>query len=195
MRAASTLSLIALLCAGCAAPATRVVLLPQARGTGAVEVTTSTTSQRLDRGYAEAAVQGSGAIALEQLDAEQVQSRHGPLLAVQPAPAQDFTLYFETGGTELTAQSQADLKTVLAQAGARPGGEIVVVGHTDRVGSVESNDALSLKRARAIRERIIADGFDPNRIMAVGRGEREPAVDTPDEVAEPRNRRSEVIVR
>jgi hypothetical protein len=68
---------------------------------------------------------------------------------------------------------------VLAQARARPGGEIVVTGHTDRVGSMESNDALSLQRARAIRERIIADGFDPNRIMAVGRGEREPAVDTP----------------
>ena len=34
-----------------------------------------------------------------------------------------------------------------------------------------------------------------NVSLAVGRGEREPAVDTPDEVAEPRNRRSEIIVR
>ena len=42
---------------------------------------------------------------------------------------------------------------------------------------------------------MIADGFDPNRITAAGRGERDPAVATDDEVAEPRNRRTEVIVR
>ena len=77
----------------------------------------------------------------------------------------------------------------------RPGGEIVVIGRTDRVGSAQSNDALSLPRARAIREKVIADGFDPNRITAAGRGERDPAVATDDEVAEPRNRRTEVIVR
>ena len=195
MRAASTWGLVALLCAGCAAPPTRVILLPQDRGTGAVEVSTPTTSQRLDRGYAEAEVQGSSAIALEQLSAQQVKERFGALLAVQPAPARDFTLYFEAGGVDLTPQSQAELKTVLERARARPGGEIIVIGHTDRVGSVEDNDRLSLQRARAIREKIIADGFDPNRITAAGRGEREPATATPDEVAEPRNRRTEVIVR
>lgn len=187
--------LLALLCAACAAPPTRVVLLPQAQGPGAVEVSTAAGRQRLDRGYAEADVQANGAIAQQQLDAAQVQARYGALLAVQPAPAQDFTLFFETGGVELTPQSQAELKTVLEQARARAGGEIVVIGHTDRVGTVESNDALSLQRARAIREKIIADGFDPNRIRAAGRGEREPAVPTEDEVAEPRNRRTEIIVR
>jgi hypothetical protein len=194
MRAASILSLIALLCAGCAAPATRVVLLPQARGTGAVEVTTPTTSQRLDHGYAEAAVQGSGAIALKQLDAEQVKSRHGPLLAVQPASAQDFTLYFETGGTELTAQSGPTWRPCWHRHGRGPAAK----SWSPAIPTASARWRATTRcrcSARAIRERIIADGFDPNRIMAVGRGEREPAVDTPDEVAEPRNRRSEVIVR
>ena len=195
MKTAVLAGLAALLCAGCAAPPTRVVLLPQAGGTGAVEVSTAAGRQRLEHGYAEADVQASGAIVLAQLDAQQIKERYGALLAVQPAPAQDFTLYFETGGVDLTAQSQAELKTVLERARARPGGEIVVIGHTDRVGSMESNDALSLQRARAIREKIIADGFDARRISAAGRGEREPAVSTEDEVAEPRNRRTEVIVR
>ena len=186
--------LAALVCAGCAAPPTQVILLPQPGGAGAVEVST-TGSQRIDRGYAEATVQASGAITAQQLDAAQVNTRYAPLLAVQPAPAQDFTLYFDTGGVVLTPQSEAALKTLLALARERPGGEIVVIGHTDRVGSVQSNDALSLQRARAVRETIIADGFDPNRITAAGRGERDPAVPTDDEVAEPRNRRTEVIVR
>lgn len=187
--------LVALVCAGCAAPPTQVILLPQPGGAGAVEVSTAAGSQRIDRGYAEATVQASGAITAQQLDAAQVNTRYAPLLAVQPAPAQDFTLYFDTGGVVLTPQSEAALKTLLALARERPGGEIAVIGHTDRVGSVQSNDALSLQRARAVRESIIADGFDPNRITAAGRGERDPAVPTDDEVAEPRNRRTEVIVR
>ena len=187
--------LAALVCAGCAAPPTQVILLPQPGGAGAVEVSTAAGSQRIDRGYAEATVQASGAITAQQLDAAQVNTRYARLLAVQPAPAQDFTLYFDTGGVVLTPQSEAALKTLLALARERPGGEIVVIGHTDRVGSVQSNDALSLQRARAVRETIIADGFDPNRITAAGRGERDPAVPTDDEVAEPRNRRTEVIVR
>ena len=195
MKTAILMSMVALLCAGCAAPPTQVILLPQPGGAGAVEVSTAAGSQRIDRGYAEATVQASGAITAQQLDAAQVNTRYAPLLAVQPAPAQDFTLYFDTGGVVLTPQSEAALKTLLALARERPGGEIVVIGHTDRVGSVQSNDALSLQRARAVRETIIADGYDPNRITAAGRGERDPAVPTDDEVAEPRNRRTEVIVR
>ena len=132
---------------------------------------------------------------LEQRSAAQVTERYGSLLAVQPAPAQDFTLYFNTGGVDLTPESAATLQALLALARERPGGEIVIVGHTDSVGSVADNDRLSLQRARAIREKLIEQGFDPNRVEAAGRGERELAVTTPDEVAEPRNRRTEVIVR
>jgi outer membrane protein OmpA-like peptidoglycan-associated protein len=42
---------------------------------------------------------------------------------------------------------------------------------------------------------MIERGFAPDRIDAVGRGEREPVVPTEDEVAEPRNRRADVLVR
>ena len=81
------------------------------------------------------------------------------------------------------------------RARARPGGEIVVTGHTDRQGSVEFNDRLALERAQAIRGLFIARGFPPDRIDAVGRGEREPVVPTDDGVSEPRNRRAEIVVR
>ena len=70
-----------------------------------------------------------------------------------------------------------------------------IIGHTDRVGSVESNDTLSLQRAQAVRQLVIDRGFDPNRVEAVGRGEREPVVQTADEVEEPKNRRAEIVVR
>ena len=66
---------------------------------------------------------------------------------------------------------------------ARAGGEILVVGHTDRQGTVEANDALSLKRAQAIVDLLTAQGFARELITARGRGEREPLVPTADEVA------------
>ena len=75
MKTAILMSMVALLCAACAAPPTQVVLLPQPGGAGAVEVSTAAASQRIDRGYAEATVQAGGAITLEQLDAEQVKVR------------------------------------------------------------------------------------------------------------------------
>jgi outer membrane protein OmpA-like peptidoglycan-associated protein len=42
---------------------------------------------------------------------------------------------------------------------------------------------------------LIARGVAPGNVVAVGRGKREPAVPTADGVAEPRNRRVEILVR
>lgn len=185
---------LALVAAGCA-PATRVVLLPQAdRDAGSVQVSTDASSAVLTRAY-EAAVVGTRSVDTEQLDAAQVEQRYRQLLAVQPAGLQRFTLHFETGGAQLTPESTSQLSTVLNEATSRPGGEIVVIGHTDSVGSAQANDALSLQRAQALREMLIQRGFEPSRIEAVGRGEREPLVPGADEVAEPRNRRVEIVVR
>ena len=129
------------------------------------------------------------------MGAERVQARYRELLAVQPPGARPFLLYFESGGTQFTPESQAALDAVLEQARQRPGGEIVVIGHTDRVGTTEANDALSLQRAQAVRQLVIGRGFDGARVDAVGRGEREPVVPTADEVDEPKNRRAEIVVR
>lgn len=180
--------------AGCAGPASRVVLLPQAQPS-AVEVRGSKGNTVLDKPYQQAAVTRQGEVAVDTTTAEKVREQFPQLLVRQPAAEQRFVLYFESGGAQLTAESEARLTQVLASAAARPGGEIVVTGHTDRVGALEANDALSLQRAAAIRMLVVQRGFAPALIEAVGRGEREPLVPTEDEVAEPRNRRAEVVVR
>ncbi|HMN20614.1 MAG TPA: OmpA family protein [Ottowia sp.] len=194
MRPVLLLALAGTLLAGCA-PATRVTLLPQEQARSALEVRSATSRLVLDQPYEQAEVRTDGAIDATQTSAERVQARYRELLAAQPPAARPFTLYFESGGTQFTPESQAALDTALEQARQRPGGEIVVIGHTDRVGTTEANDALSLRRAQATREMLIQRGFDARRIQAVGRGERDPAVATEDEVAEPRNRRTEIIVR
>ena len=178
------------------APATRVVLLPQPDvASAAVTVQSRTAQVVLAQPYAVAEVRDSGAVEQTQTNAEEVRQRYDQLLSVQPAAAQRFTLYFQPGGAQLTPESSAELAEVLAHATERPGGEVVVIGHTDRVGAAEANDALSLQRAQAVRQLVVERGFEPARVEAVGRGERQPLVATADDVAEPRNRRAEIVVK
>ena len=178
------------------APATRVTLLPQADGRpSAVETKTATAAQTISTPYAVANVGQRGGIAVSQTNEREVRQRHAELMSVVPAPSESFTLYFAVGGSTLTAESEAALRNIVAQAMGRPGGEIVIIGHTDRVGSADANDELSLQRARAVRELFIERGFPALRVHAIGRGEREPAIPTADDIDEPRNRRVEIVVR
>jgi outer membrane protein OmpA-like peptidoglycan-associated protein len=87
------------------------------------------------------------------------------------------------------------LAELFAEVAKRAAVEVQVTGHTDRVGTDTDNDRLSLERAEAVRAMLIQRGIQATFIRAVGRGEREPLVPTPDEQSEPRNRRVEVIVR
>jgi outer membrane protein OmpA-like peptidoglycan-associated protein len=180
---------------GCA-PQSRIILLPDANGRAtAVEVSSGGATQVLLQPYQQVEVDVRGALQRSSSSADEVQKRHPTLLSMQPAAEQRFVLRFEPGGAVLTAESQAQLGSILEQAVARPGGEIIVVGHTDRVGSPAGNDALSLQRARVIRDMLVAKGFDSALVEAVGRGEREPDVPTEAQVDEPRNRRAVIIVR
>lgn len=84
---------------------------------------------------------------------------------------------------------------LLSAATSRLGGDIVVIGHTDTKGSGPQNDTLSLRRAEEVRQMLVQQGFPAQRIEAAGRGERDLAVTTADDVDEPRNRRVTVEVR
>ena len=196
-RAARVGALLGLLgLVGACAPLSRVTLLPQANGSAsAVIVEGAAGTQRLDQPYAVADVARNGTVQRSDTTADAVQAQFGHLLALQPPPAERFVVQFEPGTTQLTAESQARLPEILAQARQRPGGELVVVGHTDRTGSPQTNDALSLQRAQAVRELLVSQGFAPELVEAVGRGEREPVVPTEPNVDEPRNRRADIIVR
>lgn len=188
------LALSALLAA--CAPTTRVTLLPQADGSASgVVVSTREGQQLLTQPYQVAEVARSGSIGTATTSADQLRQSYPQLLSQRPPAPEKFVLEFEPGTSQLTADSQARLADIVTRAQARAGGEIVVTGHTDRQGSLEANDKLSLERAQAIRALLIERGFKAALIDAVGRGEREPAVPTDDEVAEPRNRRAELLVR
>ncbi len=139
----------------------------------------------LDRGSA-----GSADITTEQL-----RGRLTKALDAQPLPSKRFTLYFVEGSDTLTPESQVVVKSIFEEIRQRPAPDLIVVGHTDSVGSVAFNDQLSIKRASTVRDQLIRSGINVDDIQATGRGKRELLVPTADQVPEPRNRRVELFVR
>jgi outer membrane protein OmpA-like peptidoglycan-associated protein len=72
---------------------------------------------------------------------------------------------------------------------------IHVVGHTDTTGSDEYNMRLSAARANSVATYLASQGVPSQRIRQEGRGERELAVRTADNVNEPRNRRVDIVIK
>jgi outer membrane protein OmpA-like peptidoglycan-associated protein len=186
----------ALLLAGCATVKTFVVLLPEETGApSSVTVGEGNRQTVLDVPLSAAAVDARGNVEKSTATTEEINRTFADALAAQPPKSISFTLYFDTNSTEVSAASRPALAQLLAEVAKRAAVEVQVTGHTDRVGADADNDRLSLERAEAVRAMLIQRGIKASFIRAVGRGEREPLVPTPDEQPETRNRRDEVIVR
>ena len=195
MRAAEACALGALtVLLGCQSAPELVVVLPSSDGhTGTVVVDRDGQRTVLDKPYA-ASRTGSQAGAA-QLNEQEVRKTFGTTLATMPERPAFFLLYFVTGTDALTEDSKSELGRMLAELKRRQAPDILVIGHTDRVGQDDQNDRLSLQRAERVKTDFVSQGIPGDRIRAAGRGEREPLVPTPDGVDEPRNRRVEINVR
>ena len=58
-----------------------------------------------------------------------------------------------------------------------------------------SNVALGLKRATSVQRLLVTAGLDPSIIEVRSHGEADLSIKTPNNTAEPRNRRVEIVVR
>ena len=161
---------------------------------GAIAVKGPQSEQVVNTAYGAVRIEG-GAQSTSTLDPGQVRDIFGSTLDALPGVATSFTLYFVEGKDELTPESQAQLESVFAELQRRPLPDIVVIGHTDTVGSLDFNDKLSRARADRMRELLIERGLPGDRIQAAGRGKRELLVPTEDNISEPKNRRVEINVR
>jgi outer membrane protein OmpA-like peptidoglycan-associated protein len=195
---AALAALVLLLLVGCAKPVRDdlYVLMPDHEGkTGALSVESGGQQAVLDRPYASARVTEPGRVAAGAVTEQEARQAFGAALEAQPARPTSFILYFLEGRDELTPDSRQLLGRIVDEIARRPAPEIVVIGHTDRVGAVPYNDTLSLRRAERVRDELVKVGIAADRIRVAGRGEREPLVPTADEVAEARNRRVEINVQ
>lgn len=178
-------------------PAEHIVLLPNADGSvGQLTVRGSSGEHVLKTPYASAQSNSRGELQVGVEDAASVNARYGATLAAQPSRPVSFVLYFVSGSADqLTPASNATFDQIKVALSQRAVPELLVIGHTDRVGKLEGNDKLSLQRAESVRKLLQAGGITAGSVEVSGRGEREPLVPTADEVAEERNRRVEINIR
>lgn len=73
--------------------------------------------------------------------------------------------------------------------------EVIVVGHTDSLGSDVYNMKLGERRAESIKSWLIEKGVDPLKITIVSMGEKEPAASNKTSLERAKNRRVEVYAR
>ncbi len=177
---------------------TQVILLPQADGTpSSVIVSTSSGESVIATPYQRATVREGQKTApiIDQTNEVRTLEVYRHIIDATPPPPATYVVYFHTGRTLLTPDSQAVITRALEETLKRNGAEIVITGHTDTRASAASNEALSLRRAEEMRDMFVQRGFAARRITTVGLGERQLAVQTPDNVDEARNRRVEIQVR
>lgn len=176
----------------------QVILLPDPDGSvGAVEVSTSAGTALLTEAGQMTRVGGADvapSLPVKVSEAE-IKQQFSALFAVEPSQPVKFLLYFEQNSAQLTADSAQLLPQILAAIEQRQSSAIGIYGHSDRTGSDEYNLKLSLQRAAVVRELLSARGVSLQAMDVDSHGEGNPLIPTADGVAEPRNRRVEVIVR
>jgi outer membrane protein OmpA-like peptidoglycan-associated protein len=176
----------------------QVVLLPDAEsgttghatvssGSGTVELTEARQSTTISTGEAPTPV-----VLMSEAD---VRRLFGAALAALPPAPTRFTLFYKFDSDELTDESSALVPKILQAVKERPFPDVIVIGHTDTIGTPTSNYALGMRRAVAVRSLLVEAGLDSSFVEVTSHGESDLFVPTADNVAEPRNRRVEITVR
>jgi outer membrane protein OmpA-like peptidoglycan-associated protein len=103
-------------------------------------------------------------------------------------------LLYDFDSDIVRAEAAQNLSTLAASLGKYPNTDLLIVGHTDSVGTDQYNQGLSERRARAASNYLIGQGVNAGRLQAVGRGETEPIAENNTDPGRQLNRRVEVAI-
>ncbi len=106
-------------------------------------------------------------------------------------------LNFDPGSAQINSKNFSLLGKLEQAINFYPGYTVVVEGHTDSFGSDASNQALSLDRARAVRQYFLvnAENFSASRSEAYGYGESKPIANNETPEGRKRNRRIDLLLK
>jgi outer membrane protein OmpA-like peptidoglycan-associated protein len=106
----------------------------------------------------------------------------------------DSGILFAFNSDALGSPAQQNLRNLADSLAKYPRTHVLLVGHTDAVGSDAYNEGLSYRRASSTAAFVAAQGVARDRIEARGRGEMEPVASNDSEDGREENRRVEVAI-
>lgn len=183
---------------GCGSKKNFIVLSPSEDGSvGALQIDNQQGSAVLDEeGKAiYIADENSAPSAPTAISITETEAVFQDALQVHPLMAESFLLYFQFNSKKLTEESQQRISEIHQAINARNSIDISIIGHTDRTGDDAYNQQLSLERAKAVYNILVADKIVGDDMTITYYGEGNPLIPTADNVAEPKNRRVEVMIR
>ena len=101
---------------------------------------------------------------------------------------------FASGQATLTAGASGSMRALAHYLDVSRANAVRIEGHTDSQGDAAANQALSQRRADAVRKALVAGGAGSVRIDAAGRGATQPVGDNGTAAGRAKNRRVEIIV-
>ncbi|MCI0434832.1 MAG: OmpA family protein [Gemmatimonadetes bacterium] len=106
----------------------------------------------------------------------------------------DSGLLFDFDSDVVKGAAQANLTELAKSLSRYTESDVLIVGHTDAVGTDSYNQQLSERRSRSAANFLVSRGVNRDRIDTAGRGEMEPVADNTDEAGRSQNRRVEVAI-
>jgi outer membrane protein OmpA-like peptidoglycan-associated protein len=103
-------------------------------------------------------------------------------------------LLFETGKSDLKGGAASNLNKLATFLNEYPDRSVLIEGHTDDVGSEESNFNLSQRRANSVKSYLVGEGVPSTRLSTSGLGEGSPVAGNDTSTGRQQNRRVEVII-
>ncbi|PWN57371.1 OmpA family protein [Abyssibacter profundi] len=101
---------------------------------------------------------------------------------------------FEFNSAKLTANAKIVLQDVIDTLSGQPSMQAQVAGHTDSKGLAAYNERLSEERAMSVKQFLVDNGIDADRLTVVGYGESKPIASNDTEEGREANRRVEFSV-
>ncbi|HEV2132114.1 MAG TPA: OmpA family protein [Longimicrobiaceae bacterium] len=106
----------------------------------------------------------------------------------------DSGILFDFNSEVLRGEARENLRNLATSLDRYPGTDLMIVGHTDNIGSAAYNQRLSERRAATAATFLASQGVARSRLQAVGRAFNEPVAENDSEWGRQQNRRVEIAI-
>lgn len=120
--------------------------------------------------------------------------RHTEQPGIIPAQTSGLNYSFSVNNADIATPTPAWINDIAHTLNTHFKAKVMLVGHTDSVGTDHHNQALSIRRAQAVAQALIDQGVNPSQIQVSGQGEKAPIASNDNAEGRAKNRRVEATI-